>query len=46
MEVRFHQLEDHIDVLELSWTWRQHYVFNLHNVCIWPKKVIALYCCN
>ena len=33
MQVRLHQLENHIDVLEFSRPGRQHYVFNFDNVC-------------
>lgn len=33
VKVSLHQLEDNINVLELSCTGRQHDVLDLHNIC-------------
>ena len=33
MKVSLHELKDHINVLELPRTWREHDVLDLHNIC-------------
>ena len=34
MQIRLHELEDHVDVLKLPGARRQHYVLDLHDICI------------